>query len=140
MKTKFLFLLSAFTLSALLFFGCAGTPAPVGQVGVQAGPGGTNLVGQLVWSPMTNLDLTVGGAFDPVTGQWGGNLLITFKEVPDEATRLQLFKVRAVHVANAEGVAFLVPSRSRNLNDPELQDLLARAAGSPGGYTLQRIR
>jgi len=133
-------ILLVITCTLAFALGCKNIKPPIGQVGLQAGPNGTNLVGQLVWSPTTNIDLTISGAFDPISSNWGGNLLITFKEVPDEATRIQLGRMRAVHVTNATDVAFLVPARSRNLNDPELQTLLACAAGSPGGYTLQRIK
>jgi hypothetical protein len=124
-----------------LMVGC-GTPTPVGQIGVGVDPAGnlTNITGGLTWSPTTNIDLTVSGSFDPIHNQWGGNLMITFKEVPDDATRIQLGRLRAVHIANAPGFAFLVASRARSFSDPELQTLLACAAGSPGGYTLQRLQ
>jgi hypothetical protein len=129
------------TATALLLSACEGMKPPVGQVGLQAGPGGTNLVGQLVWSPTTNIDLTVSGSFDPMSQQWGGNLLITFKEIPDEATRIQLRNVRAIHITNeTNSVAFVVTPASRALDGPQLQSLFASAAATPGGYTLQRIK
>lgn len=139
------FLIGALALVMLptLLVSCGMTPAtPTGQIGVNAGPNGENptVNGGLSWDATTNINLAATGSVDQ-TGNWNAGFVITFKEVPDQATQIQLRTVRAVHIVNVQdGIAFLIPARGRSLNDPELQNLFACAAGSPGGYTLQRIK
>jgi hypothetical protein len=85
------------TLSLVLLAACQ-TTAPTGQIGVGVGPDGSvsNVSGGLNWDATTNINVQVGGALDPATGEWSGNLLITFKQLPSQEIMASAAKAGAV--------------------------------------------
>jgi hypothetical protein len=106
----------------LLVVGCLGlvacnTPRPVGQIGVGVNPDGTvsNVNAGVSWDPSTNVNVTVGGQLNPATGEWFGNLLITFKELPDP--EMVMFAVQArAELLPSKGTTYLykLPFNSSN--------------------------
>jgi hypothetical protein len=102
--------------ASIVLMGCQSAP-PTGQIGVGVNPDGSlsNVTGGITWSPGTNVDVSVGGQLNPATGEWSGNLLITFKRLPDAET-VQLALQAKAELLPAKGSIYLykLPYNSAN--------------------------
>jgi hypothetical protein len=58
--------------------------SPQGQVGAQVNPDGSigAVSGGVSWDPSTNVNVQAAVQLDPTSGQWFGNLQVTFKDPP----------------------------------------------------------
>jgi hypothetical protein len=74
-------------LALLSFFTTASSCRnPQGHAGAQINPDGSiaAVSGGINWDPSTNVNVSATGSLNPATGEWSGNLLITFRAQPDD--------------------------------------------------------
>jgi len=106
-----------------MLFGCAsGTNISVNT------PDGTNINGSITYPIRTNVDLTVTGGANAVTGDWHTGISITFKETPPDHVVKELLLAGATKMKG--GDVWIIENA-----DPQsarVQKAVGAALGVPG--------
>ena len=123
---------AAAILGVLLFvFGCAGT-----QLAVSTPDSGTNIVGTVTFPLSTNVDASVTGGGNTVTGDWSAGIVITFKQTPPDYVVREMKAAGGVP-AKDNALSWLLPSA-----DPKAErtQKAVGAALSVPGTVISRLK